>query len=571
MRNYRNIKEASVKFSKPATFIVGENNLGKSNLLHFLADFFSKRSFEESDFNDVDCSISAEVKLRLSTFEIGLFYDIADPEDENQITIQGKIEDPESDIEFIHMPTGELIPANIIRRISFFLFDTLNSNSRTLSYGSNRGTGRVLTKGLIMYQENNGLSTIDFFDKEKLEGLIEYLNQTIENISLLSDYGIGVGIDSNERGLLGNVVTLTDSNNLHFSHASSGVQYVALTIMQILEAIIRIPKRALEKRIYVTPEKEKVIPAILAFDEPEVHLHPYMQRTLTKYLCNLAEGNDVGFNTLLQQYFGIDKMLAQIIIVTHSPSIISPNYSSIVRIGKNLLGSVSVISGCDIDLDRKLIKHFIAQFDSLKEAFFSRGALVVEGVSEAISLRGFARTLGIDLDAKGIIIISSDGKGSAPQICYILEKFEIPAYSIVDRDSGPVESGSRNNTTIEADFEAEIIEALFSADKQSVFISLLESNSQYGRNTILQESMLKKSSNKYHPDWFTHMTFSNMSFAGQRFDGNFADDHLTRLMMYAWLSKSKGAILGNEIGKVLPVECIPSCYVQAIQNIANEV
>lgn len=73
--NYRNFKEFSIDF-KPLTLIIGENNVGKSNLLDSLGlifsqevSFFKKRTLEVSDFN-YDCIVELKRKIINSAIPI---------------------------------------------------------------------------------------------------------------------------------------------------------------------------------------------------------------------------------------------------------------------------------------------------------------------------------------------------------------------------------------------------------------------------------------------------------------------------------------------------------------------
>lgn len=73
--NYRNFKEFSIDF-KPLTLIIGENNVGKSNLLDSLGlifsqevSFFKKRTLEVSDFN-YDCIVELKRKIINSVIPI---------------------------------------------------------------------------------------------------------------------------------------------------------------------------------------------------------------------------------------------------------------------------------------------------------------------------------------------------------------------------------------------------------------------------------------------------------------------------------------------------------------------
>ena len=52
VENYRNLNSATITFDESCNFIVGENNLGKSNILNLLNIIFTRRGFVYDDFND---------------------------------------------------------------------------------------------------------------------------------------------------------------------------------------------------------------------------------------------------------------------------------------------------------------------------------------------------------------------------------------------------------------------------------------------------------------------------------------------------------------------------------------
>ena len=45
IENYRNLNAIEISFEESCNFIVGENNLGKSNILKLLNIIFTKRAF----------------------------------------------------------------------------------------------------------------------------------------------------------------------------------------------------------------------------------------------------------------------------------------------------------------------------------------------------------------------------------------------------------------------------------------------------------------------------------------------------------------------------------------------
>lgn len=570
IRNYRNIGECSVAFSWPSTFVVGENNLGKTNLLKLLQCIFNRSMLGEDDFTDPNLEVSLSIRLALEEYEVGFFNDIADSSNYLQITIEGLVEDPASEFKFFHKESGEEISGTLVRQVCYFLFESLNADSRALDYSRDRGVGRVLTRSLTKYQETSGLGTLDFFNANKLQGLVDYLNVTLGKISILSGYGVHAGIDETESGALGSIVTLTDSNNLHFRRASSGVQYVALVVMQILESLMKVPGRRLGQCVFQDEDGKRILSAIFAFDEPEVHLHPYMQRTLTKYLNAVASGQDDDFNSLLKEYFDIDSISAQLIVVTHSPSIVPHDYKKLVRFCLDSQSKLSVKMGCDIAMQASEETRLVALFDTIKEAFFSRTAIVVEGESEVMAFPGFAEALGYDLDVQGIIIVNAHGKESVPAAYSLLSKFGLPVWSIVDRDKKNAIVSGGERTTTQQDFEAEIIDAMFANSCQDIFIRLLEQcESNQGRQKKIPGTQLTRSAGKYLPQTFAGQTFTDTDFVGARFDGVFADDPFTRLMMYSWMSNQKGVLFGKLLGLTLPAAAVPPCYSDLLKDVAS--
>ena len=96
--------------------------------------------------------------------------------------------------------------------------------------------------------------------------------------------------------------------------------------------------------------------------------------------------------------------------------------------------TVSVVSGTQVTIEAELKKHLDMQFPFLKEAFFARFVLVVEGITGYSALPSFGMKLGYDFDEYGISVIEAGGKESVEPILKLLEKFHIPCLGIVDKD-----------------------------------------------------------------------------------------------------------------------------------------
>lgn len=71
VHNYRNIDGIEVLLNPECNYIIGENNLGKSNFLAMLSTVCAGKSFEESDFGDSEKSIEIEIDIQLLPNEQG--------------------------------------------------------------------------------------------------------------------------------------------------------------------------------------------------------------------------------------------------------------------------------------------------------------------------------------------------------------------------------------------------------------------------------------------------------------------------------------------------------------------
>ncbi|MBI4529540.1 MAG: AAA family ATPase [Deltaproteobacteria bacterium] len=156
--------------------------------------------------------------------------------------------------------------------------------------------------------------------------------------------------------------------------------------------------------------------AILLIEEPEMFLHPQMQRSLYKTLREIAKTN-------------------QIIYTTHSPHFISiPEYNEVVIVRKGMDGTQVRCSNLPTDAKRreKLIKELDPERNEL---FFASRLLLVEGDTEKLALPEYAKRLNLDLDRAGATIVEVGGKRNLPEFAQIAASFEIPTGIVYDEDS----------------------------------------------------------------------------------------------------------------------------------------
>jgi len=167
-------------------------------------------------------------------------------------------------------------------------------------------------------------------------------------------------------------------------------------------------------------EENKKKGAILLIEEPEMFLHPQMQRTLYKTLRKIGETN-------------------QIIYTTHSPQFVTvPEYNDILVIRKDEEGTHAVPSSLPTNAKRK--EKLIKELDPERnEMFFATRLLLVEGDTEKLALPEYAKRLGIDLDRKGSSIVEVGGKRNLPEFADIASSFGIPTGILYDIDSSEIQ------------------------------------------------------------------------------------------------------------------------------------
>jgi putative ATP-dependent endonuclease of OLD family len=563
--NYRNLDGLRLRFSEDLNYLVGENNVGKSNVLNLLDTLFNRASFSREDFRDTSVPIEVTVRIGIDEFESGVFGMLIDPDTGNTMTIEARCAEPNEATEFTHSYTGDTISQSSIRAVNFLKYATVSFDNRTLAFDSNKGVGRLLGSSVTRYREANGKEVSDFFNQEEMTPLLEALDTEIGYVPLLSSFGIRANVDTVGSDALESAISLTDENSVRLQSAGSGLQYVSLAILSILQGLTGLSKRRLESSTF-TVDGKKILRGVIAFDEPEIHLHPYMQRRLVRALARIASSSDEGFNKLLHGLIGVDAFEGQLILVTHSPEILERgSYSNIIRLGyKN--NTLACANGTEISLDEKEQKQLEAQFTKVREAFFARAAIIVEGQTDEVALPEFAEKLGICPDEKGILIIRAESKESVPGVRGLLESFHVPCVSIVDRDDTDAASEGCKLVTRRRDFEDEWIDALFTSNNQHVFIDLLEEVDDRGRNSYIQKRSLEKAFKKLGFDPGLLPGEDTLRFSISEFDGVVADTPLVRAMMYSWLSARKGIMMPKRLGELTPKESVPECYAELLRK-----
>ncbi|MDR7071036.1 ATP-dependent nuclease [Fictibacillus barbaricus] len=172
-------------------------------------------------------------------------------------------------------------------------------------------------------------------------------------------------------------------------------------------------------------------PLLVAFEEPEIYLHPAAANLLRDTIYSLGESD-------------------QIICTTHSPWMIdlSKNWQSLTKMELNEDSytfatnyGLSEATANMLQQERELLKMIKTFDDELSRIFFTEKCIVVEGDSEVIAIKQTLSLLPPDLRREILSktqIIKARGKASIIALIKYLNALNIPYHVIHDRDQGTV-------------------------------------------------------------------------------------------------------------------------------------
>ena len=550
--NYRNLNGLEVDINKDINFIVGENNIGKSNFQNCLLKVLSCKSFQKEDFTDETQKISVEMSFHLNSDEIGIFDDLVDPTNREMINIVSLQESPDEYIKYYHKETGETIPNSLIKRVNVISYDSLRNPKNEINFSKTNGAGAFLNfvvKKYIDCYDGSGI-----LKKSEVKKVEKYILNSLGNLTAFNRFGIKPKVEIDEVDVLSRVLLLKDENNINIPENGYGVQFNILIMLSLLEKIIEFRKRA--------KDTDTEFSALLIFDEPEIHLHPYLQRTLIKEIYRLALGQDVKFNNLLREYFGITKISAQIIITTHSPNMLDDDYTKIIRMYKKD-DFTAAVSCASLMLNSKEKKQLLMQFEYIKEAVFSRAAIIVEGESEYGSFKLFAETIGVDFDKEGIALIKAGGADSILPIIKLFNKLAIKAVGVIDNDK-KIEKSLPDEEflfyTKSKCFDSEVVKRVIHNKSYDILETILDEYDSQSNNRCIQQKKLN--------DIIQMFKYKKLNAdKNYRFKDVGTTNPLYEVMYVSWFSINKGILLGKTIGAHLDKKNIPVCYVKAIKKV----
>jgi predicted ATP-dependent endonuclease of OLD family len=213
-------------------------------------------------------------------------------------------------------------------------------------------------------------------------------------------------------------------------HQGHGLQRTL--IMTLLQILAEIQSEPAPNEGQENPDPVPPRAVVLAVEEPELYMHPQMERKMRDVLYKLS----------MQPSF-------QVICTTHSPIFldIGKSHKALVRVVKDDFRMVSFFQVRDDifpiphpEEERERLKLIAAFNPAVNEIFFARRVVLLEENSALVAIQRGAELTGL-FDRhphlrRDVTLVDCNGKGNIPMFQQVLNHFEIPYIIIHDEDRG---------------------------------------------------------------------------------------------------------------------------------------
>ena len=160
-------------FNPECNYIIGENNLGKSNFLSLLNTVCNGKGFDERDFVDPERAIEVELVIKLFPNEQGFFGDNFSPNDASLLKIRYQQALKDAYPTVVSVDSNESIQSRQIRKINFLKYETTSVPSKELRLDTQKGAGLLIST--IIERFTDGV-TPSFLNNEQVNNLTEFIN-----------------------------------------------------------------------------------------------------------------------------------------------------------------------------------------------------------------------------------------------------------------------------------------------------------------------------------------------------------------------------------------------------------
>lgn len=183
---------------------------------------------------------------------------------------------------------------------------------------------------------------------------------------------------------------------------------------------------------------------IIFLEEPETHIHPIFQQKILNLIERCGNQNQI-FITTHSPVFISSKNLENVLRIVKEP--ISSNvYPFNIEYLKKRKNQRFTNTKCDINTIR--VRYSKILTPDVKNSFFSRGIILVEGETEKLSLPIWCKINDFDLHQNSIEIVNCYSKYNIIDILELFQMYKFPIFVIFDMDNPEEVNHEINNTWI---------------------------------------------------------------------------------------------------------------------------
>lgn len=417
IENYRSIENIDINIDNIIA-LIGENNAGKSNIMNAIRLFFSDESAQLDDFYNKDNNLEIKIKIKFNKFnknELSLLSDyiendtaifqkkmyFKDGKPKNEITSQYYKNDPKiiKATDWKHILNENLSDVIYIPAVLDATKESENASTTLF--------GKIFSRYLTENKEINE-SFNDILLGEKFKNMVNKITTDFnKNIQQYIDARVNIEPLGDIKNALSKsiYINLDDGIETNIKYKGNGLQRIVIFALFNLYHDV-LPKTNHSRGL------------IFLIEEPEIYMHPQMQRSMLTQFKNMSSD-------------------FQIIFSTHSSNFIDIfDYRNITIVRKNHHSTyINQIKKEIFNKNENKDFNKLSKFDNtINDLFFARKVILVEGLTDSIILKLFSEYKEVDLDLLNISITICGGKGEIKNFQKILNEFMINYAIVFDDD-----------------------------------------------------------------------------------------------------------------------------------------